>query len=233
MDKIPELFQTFIKLPFIQNQGKTITLMALLFFAGRYAIGFVAHRIRKMADDGNDDVMTGREKRAATIAGMFRTAGNITLSIVLFGLTLSLFGVNASTLLGAAGLLTFAVGFGAQALIKDFVAGMFIFAENQFAVGDKVKINDKEGVVRRMSIRATILESETKTDEKTGVTTPGCLIFIANGGITSVCNYSLVKAAEPSVESLAAPAPLPVYTWPAELGAELADTTSPIVPPRE
>jgi small-conductance mechanosensitive channel len=228
MDQIPELFQTFIKLPFIQNQGRTLALMALLFFTGRYAIGFIARRIRKMADDGNDDIMTGREKRAATIAGMFKTAGNIALSIVLFGLTLSLFGVNAATLLGAAGLLTFAVGFGAQALIKDFVAGMFIFAENQFAVGDKVKINDKEGVVRRMSIRATILESDAKTDEKTGVTTPGCLIFIANGGITSVCNYSLIKAPEKPAEATAEP--LPTYRFPAELEAQLAETAAPASP---
>lgn len=207
MDTFLALFQKFIKLPIIQNQGETLVVMAVLFFVGRYVIRFIAARIKKMADDGNDAIMSGREKRAATVAGIFKTAANVALFLVLFGLTLSLFGVNAATLLGAAGLLTFAISFGTQSLIKDLVAGISIFAENQYAVGDKVKINDKEGVVRYMSIRTTVLEAEAKTDEKTGIVTPGCYIFIANGGITSVCNYSLKP---PPVET---PRPAPTYEW--------------------
>jgi small conductance mechanosensitive channel len=207
MEKIASLFHAFISLPLVKNQGETLMLMAVLFFAGRIFIRFVARYIKKIADDGNDEILSGREKRAATIAGMFKTAGNVGLFLVLLGMGLSLVGVNAATILGAAGIVSFAVGFGTQSLVKDLVAGMFIFAENQFAIGDKVKVNDKEGIVRRMSIRTTVLELDAKTDPATGVVTPGCFIFIANGGITSVCNYSLKPP-----PAAAVPAPV-AYEW--------------------
>jgi hypothetical protein len=179
-------------LPFLETYGTQLAIIAAVFFGGRFLIRFVAGRIKKMADDGNDEVMTGREKRAATVAGLFTTAANVGLFLVLTGLVLNMVGVDAMTLLGAAGIVSFAVGFGTQSLVKDLIAGMFIMAENQFAVGDRVKINDKEGTVCRMSVRTTVLRTEPKVGTD-GTETPGCYIFIANGGITSVCNYSLMR----------------------------------------
>jgi hypothetical protein len=202
-------------LPFLEKYGTQLALIVAVFFGGRFLIRFLADRIKKMADDGNDEVMSGREKRAATVAGIFKTAANTGLFLVLLGLTLNMVGVDAATILGAAGIVSFAVGFGTQSLVKDLVAGMFIMAENQFAVGDRVKINDKEGTVCRMSVRTTVLRTEAKTAED-GTVTPGCYIFIANGGITSVCNYSLMRntVIGPTV------APPPPATTPAPTPAE-------------
>ena len=52
-----------------------------------------------------------------------------------------------------------AVGFGAQSLVKDVISGFFILSEDQFGVGDVVKIGDFSGVVERMTLRATILRN--------------------------------------------------------------------------
>jgi small conductance mechanosensitive channel len=62
-------------------------------------------------------------------------------------------------LLATAGIGGLAVGFGAQSLVKDVISGFFILLEDQFGVGDVVKIGDFSGVVERMTLRATVLRN--------------------------------------------------------------------------
>src|SRR5262249_30564497 len=62
-------------------------------------------------------------------------------------------------LLATAGIGGLAVGFGAQSLVKDVISGFFILFEDQFGVGDVVKIGDFSGVVERMTLRATVLRN--------------------------------------------------------------------------
>jgi small conductance mechanosensitive channel len=61
--------------------------------------------------------------------------------------------------LASAGIVGLAVGFGAQSLVKDVISGFFILFEDQFGVGDVVKIGDFSGVVEKMTLRATVLRN--------------------------------------------------------------------------
>jgi small conductance mechanosensitive channel len=95
---------------------------------------------------------------------------------------LKLLGFNIAPILGGLGILGIAVGFGAQSLIKDFIAGIFMLLENQYGVGDDIEIlvpRGSRGRVLKVTIRSTVLK-----DKK------GKINYISNGSITNVVNYS-------------------------------------------
>ena len=90
------------------------------------------------------------------------TIGHLLISVVKYGgaiaalfYCLYLFGVDSTSLLASAGVLTLVVGLGAQSLIKDIIAGIFIVFEGEFRVGDIVTINDFRGTVMDIGLRTT------------------------------------------------------------------------------
>jgi len=68
-------------------------------------------------------------------------------------------GFSLAPVLATAGISGLAIGFGAQSLVKDVISGFFILFEDQFGVGDVVKIDDFSGVVERMTLRATVMRN--------------------------------------------------------------------------
>ncbi|MEY4745137.1 MAG: hypothetical protein RL272_1082, partial [Candidatus Parcubacteria bacterium] len=122
---------------------------------GKFALSAVCRRIIAAADDGDRTRESGKEKRAKTLADVVRTTGNTVITVIAGVMLLRLFGVDTVPILAGAGVIGVAIGVSVQALIKDFVAGMYIVVENQFAVGDKVKIGEHEGVVHKLHLRTT------------------------------------------------------------------------------
>src|SRR5437879_10175509 len=70
---------------------------------------------------------------------------------------LPIFGINMGPLLASAGIAGLAIGFGAQTLVKDVINGFFILAENQFEVGETVRVAGVQGAVEEITMRRTIL----------------------------------------------------------------------------
>ncbi len=128
---------------------------------------------------------SGRERAKAkvrTLALLLNTVGNIVILGVAILMVLELLGVDILPLLAGAGILGLAVGFGSQTLVKDLVSGIFIIMENQYNVGDMVKIGTYTGKVKKISFRSTVIK-----DEKEGI------VYISNGSIGSVSNLSQDK----------------------------------------
>jgi small conductance mechanosensitive channel len=92
---------------------------------------------------------------------------------------LGVVGIDTTPILAGAGIIGLAAGLGAQSLVTDVVSGFFILFENQYLVGDMVKIGEAEGRVEAVSIRHTQVRDEQ-----------GKLYIIPNGQIKSVINYS-------------------------------------------
>lgn len=90
------------------------------------------------------------------------------------------FTIDVKGLLAGAGVLGLAVGFGAQSLVKDVISGFFILFEDQFSVGDYVKIGTAEGIVEEIGLRTTKLKSFS-----------GEIYILPNGTIAQVVNYSM------------------------------------------
>jgi len=164
-----------------QNAVDVIGILAL-FFLGKILLQVTVKRLIQIVDDGDDAHVSQKEKRAGTLGHIIITTGNIVIYIVILLMILSLFGIDIRPVLAGAGVIGLAIGFGAQSLVKDFVSGLFILIENQYGIGDKVKIGSFEGRVIRITMRSTVL----KNDE-------GKRYYISNGLIKDITNMSQDK----------------------------------------
>ncbi len=128
-----------------------------------------------------------RGNRAATVVKLINSFLNWIIGLVAVLLVLSAWGVNTGTLLASAGILSLVIGLGAQSLIADIIAGLFIVIEGEYRIGDIVIIDDWRGTVQEIGIRTTKI-----------VDTGGNIKIINNSDIRSIVNQtqelSLAKA---------------------------------------
>jgi small conductance mechanosensitive channel len=108
-----------------------------------------------------EDVIGGprAEQRAETLRHIIRSVVRGVLVVVILLTISSELGFDIGPILASAGIAGLAIGFGAQSLVKDVISGFFILLEDQFGVGDVVKIGELSGVVERMTLRATVLRN--------------------------------------------------------------------------
>ncbi len=119
------------------------------------------------------------KRRIETMARVIRYLDNMVVLLVAVMLALNEFGISIVPILGAAGVVGLAVGFGAQSLIKDYFNGMFLLLENQINQGDVVEVCGKTGIVENITLRYVGLRDYE-----------GNFHFIPNGLITTVTNKS-------------------------------------------
>ena len=173
-----DIIQQFI-ISFVKQNAMEIFWIIVLFFLGRMALKLVVKRLVHLVDDGDDKNVSQKEKRAETLGRIIITTGNVVIYIVTLLMVLSLFGVNITPILAGAGVVGLAIGFGAQSLVKDFVSGLFILVENQYGIGDRVKIGSFEGRIIRITMRSTVIRDDD-----------GKNFYISNGLIKDVTNLS-------------------------------------------
>lgn len=106
---------------------------------------------RYLSRDENGDEMVSA--RAKTLLPLLRKAALIVIATISGFIILAQIGVNIGPLLAGAGVVGLAIGFGSQTLVKDVITGLFILAEDQFSVGDVVRVSDKAGLVEAITIR--------------------------------------------------------------------------------
>ena len=170
--------QEFIISLFKQNAIDVIGIVAI-FFLGRILLKIAVRRLAKVVDDGDDSHVSQKEQRANTLGHIIVTTGNIVIYVVILLMVLSLFGIDIRPILAGAGVIGLAIGFGAQSLVKDFVSGLFILVENQYGIGDTVKIGSFEGRVERITMRSTVLKNSK-----------GETYYISNGLIKDITKTS-------------------------------------------
>ena len=163
----------------IKQNAVDIVWIIILFFLGKVVLKIVVKRLAQVVDDGDDKHISQKEKRAETLGRIIVSIGNIIIYAIILFMILNLFGVDIRPILAGAGVIGLAVGFGAQSLVKDFVSGLFILVENQYGIGDKVKIGSSEGKVIKITMRSTVLKDEE-----------GKIYYISNGSIKDVINMS-------------------------------------------
>ncbi len=167
---------------FSELDPKLITLLrvALIAVVAWIALGVMQHLIRLFRERLTRR-MEDREqvKRAETLGRVFRHLAAVIIVVVATTLILSELGIAIAPILGAAGVIGLAVGFGAQSLVKDYFAGFFILLENQMRQGDVVGIADKAGLVEEITLRYVRLRDYD-----------GNVHIVSNGLITTVTNMS-------------------------------------------
>lgn len=120
-----------------------------------------------------------RENRAKTLVGVLHNALRTVAISVAAMMVLEEFGVPVGPILGGAAVIGLAVAFGAQSLIKDYFTGFMVLMEQQYMIGDVIKIGDTTASVERITLRITVLR-----DLK------GRVHFIPHGQITTVTNLT-------------------------------------------
>jgi moderate conductance mechanosensitive channel len=104
-----------------------------------------------------------RTQQIRTVTGVLASVGVFVIFFVAVLEILSLLGLNLGPMLASAGIAGLAIGFGAQTLVRDFINGFFILLENQYDIGDIVRIAGVKGTVEHMSLRNTVLRDEDGT----------------------------------------------------------------------
>lgn len=117
--------------------------------------------------------------KATTLAHVVVSAGRMMIILIAGMMILSSLGLDIAPLIASAGIAGLAIGLGAQSLIKDLIAGFFILIEDQYAVGDVIRVGDAAGLVEFLSLRRTMLRS-----------IDGSVIVIPNGEIRTVTNMT-------------------------------------------
>jgi len=116
-------------------------------------------RYRRRAKAGGDDAEGRRRRRVATVVGLFSGVIVVIIWLVFLLTLLKDLGVDITPLIASAGIAGIALGFGAQALVRDTISGLFIFLEGQFDVGDIVDLTTSadtvSGTVEALNIRTT------------------------------------------------------------------------------
>lgn len=142
-----------------------------------------------------------REQRARTIGSVLKSIVTILIFGIAFLEIMIVVGMDITPVLTSAGILGVAIGFGAQNLVKDFLAGMFMLLEDQYGVGDVVDLGPATGTVEAVALRTTTIRD-----------TGGTVWYVRNGEILRVGNSSQGFA-------------VAVVDLPLSYGANLAEAT--------
>jgi small conductance mechanosensitive channel len=143
--------------------------------------GPIASRFRKgAATDGIDALLHERRKqRAETMGSVLKHVASIVILGTAVLTVLDRLTIPIAPLLTSVGILGVAIGFGAQELVKDFIAGMFMLLEDQYGVGDVIDAGPAVGTVEAVTLRVTRLRD-----------VDGRVWYVRNGTITRVGNES-------------------------------------------
>jgi small-conductance mechanosensitive channel len=140
-----------------------------------------------------------RVQRANTIGALLNSVVSVLVAVITIIYVLKNLNVDIAPLLTSVGILGIAIGFGAQQLIRDFLAGIFITLEDQYGIGDIIESSEVVGTVESMGLRITRVRAED-----------GTIWYLRNGEILRVGNRSqgtYVPPAAGAAEADDAPAP--------------------------
>ena len=153
----------------------TVIVMAAWLVTGllQRAVRRLRERIASRMDDRESS------QRAETLGRVVRYLIAVVISLITAMLVLAELGVSVAPILGAAGVVGLAVGFGAQSLVKDYFTGFFLLLENQIRQGDVVQLGNHSGSVEEVTLRYVQLRDYS-----------GNVHYVPNSTITTVINMT-------------------------------------------
>jgi len=128
-----------------------------------------------------------RVQRAHTIGALLNSVVGVLVAVLTIVYVLKYLNVDIAPLLTSVGILGIAIGFGAQQLIRDFLAGIFITLEDQYGIGDVIETSEVVGTVEAMNLRITRVRADD-----------GTIWYLRNGEILRVGNRSQGNYIAPS-----------------------------------
>jgi small-conductance mechanosensitive channel len=161
------------------NGLRLATILISAFILNRILRTLTRRLIAAVGTEGTGRVARLHEQHTKTLAGLLYSAGTTVIVLVAILTVLPEFGFNITPIAAAAGLASLAVGFGAQNLVRDLINGFFAVIEDQYVVGETVRIGSVVGRVEHLTLRRTVIRDFQ-----------GAVVTIPNGEITQVANLS-------------------------------------------
>ena len=165
----------------LQENGIRIAIIVILGFVfwlmlKRIVPRFVSRAIKLRMKDKSDFIVANRCK---TISHVITNTCAAVIGILVLFTILGQIGINIGPALASLGIVGLAIGFGAQSLIKDIINGLFILLENQYDIGDVVKVSGICGLVQEINLRRTVLRD-----------LDGVVHYIPNSEIATASNFT-------------------------------------------
>jgi moderate conductance mechanosensitive channel len=149
-------------LEFLRQDVPRLVFILLIYAILIWMLRSLTKRIRRLSK--REGLPSGvRAQQLATMASVVRGSGTFVLIFLALIQTLGVLSINVGPLLASAGIAGLAIGFGAQTMVKDVINGFFILLENQYDVGDAIRIAGVQGTVENMSLRRTVLRDADGT----------------------------------------------------------------------
>ncbi|HZS06326.1 MAG TPA: mechanosensitive ion channel family protein [Blastocatellia bacterium] len=184
-DRISSVRETLLRVVhqadvFLVSRGIPAVIVAVItVFLMRFAAALIRTSFELYERRVTGEGAAIERRRLKTLSAIARGTAQAVILFVGLMVLLQQLGVSVAPILASAGIVGIAVGFGAQSLVKDIFAGFLILLEDQYNVGDSVKIGETTGTVEHLTLRVTLVRS-----------LEGSLTTIPNGAITTVSNLS-------------------------------------------
>lgn len=181
-DNAQEIYDWFIGAPF-----HIILILIIALVLQKVGGRAVARAINRIAEAdfalGPKRGLDRQRERARTAGSVLKSALNALIWLIALTMILSELGFNLGPLIASAGVIGVALGLGAQTLVRDVLAGLFMLIEDQYGVGDQIETMDVVGIVESVGLRITTVRS-----------LDGTLWYLRNGEILKIGNKSQPKA---------------------------------------
>lgn len=164
-------------LVFLRHDVPKILLVVLVSIILIKLLHIITHRLARFSASSEFRGLRGQQLR--TLSGIITSVGTFIIVFIAAMQVLPILGINMGPLLASAGIAGLAIGFGAQTLVKDVINGFFILLENQYDVGDVVRVAGVKGSVEVMTLRRTVLRDDD-----------GSLHHVPNSQIAIVTNLT-------------------------------------------
>lgn len=182
-DKIGQLAGTWVALHLLN----IILILVLGWIARKFFTKIISQLLRKTIRRDMYPTELDRKRRIKTLDGLITAVVRVVIWIVVITMIISELGINTAPLIASAGVVGITLGIGAQSLIRDLVSGLFIILENQFRIGDVVKLAtintpalEVSGTVEDITMRSTVIRDLN-----------GELIHVPNGVINVTINKTV------------------------------------------
>ncbi len=163
-----------------------IVILIIAIFSQRFGRRTITRAMNRLATvdlTHGPAVGAARQKeRAKTTGTVLSSTLNAVIWMIALGMILGEFGLNLGPIIASAGVIGIAFGLGAQTIVRDVLAGLFMLIEDQYGVGDRIDVLEISGVVERVGLRITTVRDDA-----------GTLWYLRNGEILKVGNRSQSK----------------------------------------
>ena len=166
--------------------GAPVRILVILLIAivlQRVASRAIMKELSKVADadfiPGERTQANRQRERARTAASVLKSSSKALIGLIAGAMILGELGVDLGPLVASAGVVGFAVGLGAQTIVRDVFSGIIMLVEDQYGVGDQVEVLDVKGRVETVGLRITTIRDRQ-----------GTLWYLRNGEILKVGNKS-------------------------------------------